>query len=68
MHIYILYEQQKEKEKYEKLLALPSVEQSLSDRYSKFDAVTGYPTHDKDGNELEGKVRNKCFSVTRLND
>jgi hypothetical protein len=26
-------------------------------RYSKFDAATGVPTHDKDGQALEGKVR-----------
>ncbi|GAX84748.1 hypothetical protein CEUSTIGMA_g12170.t1 [Chlamydomonas eustigma] len=51
---------QKDKEKYEKLLALPPVEQSLADRYSKFDAVTGYATHDKDGNALEGKAIEKA--------
>lgn len=29
-------------------------------RYSKFDAETGQPTHDKDGQALEGKVRARC--------
>lgn len=51
------WSQVKEKEKFEKLLALPSALDSLADKYSRFDLATGEPTHDKDGNELEGKVR-----------
>lgn len=50
----------KEKEKFEKLMALPPVEQSLADKYSRFDAATGEPTHDKDGSELEGKAKDKA--------
>lgn len=47
----------KELDKYTKLAALPDPQAALSDKYSKFDAATGVPTHDKDGNALEGKVR-----------
>jgi hypothetical protein len=40
------------------LRRLPRPSQAqLADRYSKFDPETGDPTHDKDGAELEGKVR-----------
>jgi hypothetical protein len=45
----------KEKEKFEKLIGLPPAEESLSDKYSRFDE-SGDPSHDKDGNELVGKV------------
>lgn len=41
-------------------MALPSVEQGLSDKYSRFDAQSGDPTHDKDGAELEGKAKDKA--------
>lgn len=34
----------------------------LADKYSRFDAETGDPTHDKDGAELEGKVRSRSSS------
>lgn len=56
----VVLPQQKDKEKFEKLLALPSPEQSLSDKYSRFDPASGEPTHDKDGVELEGKGRDKA--------
>ena len=39
---------------------MPSAEQSLSDKYSKFDPQSGDPTHDKDGAELEGKAKDKA--------
>lgn len=48
--------QAKELEKLQKLAALPSEQEALSDRYSRFDEATGEPTHDKDGQPLEGKV------------
>ncbi|KAL6747424.1 tRNA synthetases class I (C) catalytic domain-containing protein [Haematococcus lacustris] len=50
----------KELEKMHGLLALPSVEVALADKYSKFDAGTGEPSHDKDGNELDGKAKDKA--------
>ena len=34
-----------------------SLEQVLADKYSRFDAASGEPTHDKEGTELDGKVR-----------
>ena len=34
-----------------------SLEQVLADKYSRFDAASGEPTHDKEGAELDGKVR-----------
>lgn len=49
--------QLKEKEKFDKLAAMGSLEQVLSDKYSRFDAASGEPTHDKEGAELDGKVR-----------
>ena len=39
---------------------MPSPQESLSDKYSKFDPTSGEPTHDKDGVELEGKARDKA--------
>jgi hypothetical protein len=47
--------QAKELDKLQKLAALPSEQEALSDRYSKFDEA-GEPTHDKEGQPLEGKV------------
>lgn len=44
--------------KMETLQSLPSIQESLSSKYSKFDA-DGYPTHDADGNGLEGKPLDK---------
>jgi cysteinyl-tRNA synthetase len=44
--------------KMETLQALPSIQESLSAKYSKFDA-DGYPTHDAEGNILEGKPLDK---------
>lgn len=49
---------QREITKMETLQALPSIQESLSSKYSKFDA-DGYPTHDTDGNILEGKALEK---------
>ncbi|GFH15847.1 tRNA-synt_1e domain-containing protein [Haematococcus lacustris] len=50
----------KELEKMQGLLALPPVEVALADKYSKFDAGTGEPSHDKDGKELDGKAKDKA--------
>jgi len=50
----------KEHEKMASLAALPSIQEALADKYSKFDAATGEPTHDKDGQELDGKARDKA--------
>eukprot|EP00798_Chlamydomonas_sp_ICE-L_P018387 gene18387-24856_t len=47
----------KEKEKFEKLSAMPPVEVTLADKY-KFEGPE--PTHDKDGNALEGKAKDKA--------
>lgn len=47
-------------EKFEKLVALPTIQEALSDKYSKFDEVTGYPTHDISGTLLEGKAADKA--------
>ncbi|KAJ9527314.1 hypothetical protein QJQ45_025542 [Haematococcus lacustris] len=52
--------QTKELEKMQGLLALPPVEVALADKYSKFDAGTGEPSHDKDGKELDGKAKDKA--------
>jgi len=38
-----------ERERFDKAFELPS-------KYSEYDAVSGYPTHDKDGKLLEGKA------------
>ncbi|GFH31790.1 tRNA-synt_1e domain-containing protein, partial [Haematococcus lacustris] len=50
----------KELEKMQGLLALPPVEVALADKYSKFDSGNGEPSHDKDGNELDGKAKDKA--------
>lgn len=39
----------KEKERFEKAFELPA-------KYRRYDSETGYPTHDKDDQPLEGKV------------
>ena len=52
---------EKEKEKFEKLISLPSVEVSLSEKYGKFDLSTGEPTHNKEGVALEGKSKDKAM-------
>jgi hypothetical protein len=54
--------QVKELEKLQKLAALPSEREALADRYSAFDEA-GEPTHDKDGQLLEGKVCMFCLFV-----
>lgn len=46
----------KEKERFEKAFELPS-------KYSQYDPDTGYPTHDKDGNCLQGKVCHSPLSA-----
>lgn len=56
----VLDKKVKEKEKFEKLLELPSIADSLSEKYSKFDPETGEPTHDKEGAALEGKAKDKA--------
>ncbi|KXZ56656.1 hypothetical protein GPECTOR_1g591 [Gonium pectorale] len=50
----------KELEKLEGLAALPSVQEALADKYSRFDEASGEPSHDKDGNQLEGKAKDKA--------
>ncbi|KAG2499369.1 hypothetical protein HYH03_002944 [Edaphochlamys debaryana] len=50
----------KELEKLEGLAALPSIQEALADKYSKFDEASGEPTHDKEGNALEGKAKDKA--------
>lgn len=45
--------------KMETLEALPSIQDSLSSKYSTFDA-DGYPTHDAEGHALEGKPLDKA--------
>jgi len=47
-------------EKFEKLAALPSIQESLKDKYSKFDQVSGDPTHDAEGVVLQGKPLEKA--------
>ncbi len=49
-----------EVDRFEKLLALPSVQESLRDKYGGFDASTGMPTHDAQGGVLEGKALTKA--------
>lgn len=46
--------------KLEGIAALPSIQEALSDKYSKFDEATGEPTHDKEGNALDGKAKDKA--------
>lgn len=50
----------KELDKLVGLAALPSIEVALSDKYSKWDEVTGEPTHNKDGQELDAKAKDKA--------
>lgn len=49
-----------ELERFEKLAALPSLHETLADKYKGFDESTGVPTHDKDGAVLEGKALSKA--------
>lgn len=49
-----------EVERFEKLCALPSVQEALGDKYGAFDASTGPPTHDAQGAVLEGKALTKA--------
>lgn len=49
----------REVEKFAKIEALPCHTVSLSSKYSKFDA-DGFPTHDAEGNVLEGKAIDKA--------
>lgn len=49
----------REIEKFAKIEGLPSVKESLSAKYSKFDA-DGFPTHDAEGQPLEGKAVDKA--------
>lgn len=39
----------------QKLVQLPSIQEALKDKFSRFDADLN-PTHDHQGNELESKV------------
>ena len=59
----------KELDKYEKLSVLPSVQEALKEKYSKFNESGGgggggggggEPTHDAEGNALEGKALDKA--------
>lgn len=47
-------------DKFEKLAALPSPQEALKEKYSKFDKSTGEPTHDAQGTLLEGKALDKA--------
>jgi hypothetical protein len=55
---------EKDQEKFEKLMAMPSPQQGLAEKY-KFDEA-GEPSHDKDGNALEGKVGRKGSTEEHL--
>lgn len=35
-------------------------QEALADKYSKFDPASGEPTHDKEGQALEGKALDKA--------
>lgn len=50
----------REVEKFEKLVALPSIPDALGDKYSRFDPATEEPTHDAAGVALEGKALDKA--------
>jgi len=50
----------REIDKFEKLMALPSIPEALADKYSKFDEANGEPTHDAAGGALEGKALEKA--------
>ena len=47
-------------DKFEKLAGLPSPQEVLKEKYSKFDEVSGEPTHDAEGAVLEGKALDKA--------
>jgi len=47
-------------EKFEKLAALPSPQEALKEKYSKFSEETGEPTHDAEGAVLEGRAFEKA--------
>ncbi|KAI3425944.1 hypothetical protein D9Q98_007914 [Chlorella vulgaris] len=51
----------KELDKFEKLAALPSVQEALADKYSQWDPEGGMPTHDKQGAALAGKALDKAL-------
>lgn len=55
---------EKDFEKFEKLAAMPSAQQGLAEKY-KFDEA-GEPSHDKDGNALEGKVSSGAGTLITL--
>ncbi|KAL4430549.1 hypothetical protein ABPG77_005789 [Micractinium sp. CCAP 211/92] len=55
-----LENKRKDLDKFEKLAALPSIQEALADKYSRWDAATGEPTHDKEGAALEGKALDKA--------
>lgn len=50
----------RELHKFEQIAALAPPAVALADKYSAFDAASGEPTHDKDGNALEGKAKDKA--------
>lgn len=50
----------KEVSKFSDLLALPPLDAELAAKYSKCDPESGEPTHDKEGNALEGKAKDKA--------
>jgi cysteinyl-tRNA synthetase len=50
----------RELDKLSKLAALPSVEQALAEKYSRFEGEGGAPLADKDGAALEGKGLDKA--------
>ncbi|KAI8470955.1 MAG: hypothetical protein J3K34DRAFT_419036 [Monoraphidium minutum] len=39
---------------------MPTPQEQLADKYSRFDPASGDPTHAKDGAELEGKAADKA--------
>jgi hypothetical protein len=47
-------------DKFEKLAALPSPQEALQEKYSKFNEETGEPTHDAKGTALDGKALDKA--------
>jgi len=59
----MLLAQMKELEKLQMLAGLPSERMALADKYNQFDEETGEPTHDKEGQPLEGKVISNLSAV-----
>lgn len=59
----MLLAQMKELEKLQMLAGLPSERVALADKYSQFDEETGEPTHDKEGQPLEGKVMSNLSAL-----